>query len=230
MSELAAAFVLHSRDYRDTSLLIDFFTSDHGRIGVIAKGARRMQRGTSQRAILQPLQPLWIECGGRGELKSLHTVEVRAPLLGLRGHALFSAFYLNELLCRLLHRDDPHPQLFDDYATTLEHLGGALPLDITLRHFELRLLDELGYGLSLTHEGESGDALQHDWRYVFDAQRGLVLSKSQYGQVFRGGDLLDFSSGEFSDDARRAVKNLCRIALQVHLGDKPLQSRALFLS
>jgi DNA repair protein RecO (recombination protein O) len=230
MSELVPAFVLHARDYRDTSLLIDFLTPEHGRIHAIAKGARSVRRGVSQRAILQPLQPLWIECGGRGELKSLHAVEVRAPLFGLRGHALFSALYLNELLCRLLHRDDPHPQLFDDYAVALEQLGGSLPLDITLRHFELRLLDELGYGLSLTHEGESGNALQRDWRYGFDAQRGLVLSKSQYGQVFLGADLLDFGAGKLTDTARRAVKNLCRIALQVHLGKKPLQSRALFMT
>jgi DNA repair protein RecO (recombination protein O) len=230
MNELVPAFVLHARDYRDTSLLIEFLTPEQGRINAIAKGARRIQRGTSQRAILQPLQPLWIECGGRGELKSLHNVEVRAPVIGLRGHALFSAFYLNELLCRLLHRDDPHPQLFADYAVTLEQLGSELPLDITLRHFELRLLDEMGYGLDLMHEGVSGDALQRDWRYTFDAQRGLVLSKSQYGQVFLGADLLDFSAGEFTDAARRAVKNLCRLALQVHLGSRPLQSRALFMT
>lgn len=228
MNELLPAFVLHARDYRDTSLLIEIFTPDQGRFTAVAKGARRVQRGSSQRAILQPLQPLWIECSGRGELKSLRTAEVRAPGVGLRGHALYSAFYINELLCRLLHRDDPHPQLFDDYASTLELLGGTVPLDISLRHFELRLLDELGYGFSLTHEGENGDALQREWRYSFDAQRGLVLSKSMYGQLFTGADLLDFSHGEFTETARRAAKNICRMALQIHLGGKPLQTRSLF--
>lgn len=230
MSDLIPAFVLHARDYRDTSLLIEIFTPDQGRFTVVAKGARRVQRGSSQRAILQPLQPLWIECSGRGELKTLRSAEVRAPVIGLRGHALYSAFYINELLCRLLHRDDPHPQLFDDYASALEQLGAAVPLDITLRHFELGLLDELGYGFSLTHEGESGNALQRDWRYSFDAQRGLILSKSMYGQLFMGGDLLDFSRGEYTEAARRTVKTICRVALQVHLGGKPLQTRSLFSS
>lgn len=233
MNELIPAFVLHARDYRDTSLLIEIFTPDQGRFTAVAKGARRVQRGSSQRAILQPLQPLWIECSGRGELKTLRSAEVRAPMIALRGHALYSALYINELLCRLLHRDDPSPQLFDDYSITLAQLASTVPLDITLRHFELRLLDELGYGFSLTEEGESGLPIQPVRWYAFDIRRGLTpvagvdADRMWSAGNYAGADLLAFAQGDYNDDARRALKRLCRIALRTHLGDKPLQSRAL---
>lgn len=232
MNELVPAFVLHARDYRDTSLLIEFFTPSFGRISAVAKGARRLQRGTSQRAILQPLQPLLIAWSGRSELKSLRTAEVRAPMIPLRGHALFSAFYMNELLCRLLQREDEQMQLFADYETALEQLGGDLPLDITLRRFELCLLEALGYGFSLVHEGESGMPVAAERHYHFDPQRGLVpTQKIHAGQtLFSGADLLAFARGDFTDSARRSAKLLCRAALHVHLGGKPLQTRSLFSS
>lgn len=230
MDTLVPAFVLHTRDYRDTSLLIEFLTPEQGRTGAIAKGARRVQRGVSQRAILQPLQPLWIECGGRGELKSLRHAEVRAPLLSLRGHALFSALYVNELLTRLLHRDDPQPQVFAAYETTLQQLANEVPIDVTLRLFELRLLEELGYGFSLVAEGESGAPIRADCLYRFDPQRGLlpVVAAPPAPPTLAGRDLLDFARGTFTDSARRSAKVLCRLALSAHLGDKPLQTRALF--
>lgn len=227
LNELQPAFLLHARDYRDTSLLVEFFTPVAGRFSAVAKGARRARHGISQRAILQPLQPLWVHCVGRGELLNLRSVEARAVAIPLRGHALFSAFYLNELLCRLLHRDDAHASLFCDYENTLSALASAAPLDVTLRHFELRLLESLGYGLSLTHEGESGAPIQAHRNYVFDARRGLVLTKIAASVVFLGEDLLDFACGNFTESARRNLKYLCRMALRVHLGEKPLQSRRM---
>ena len=230
MSDLTPAFVLHTRDYRDTSLLIEFLTPDRGRISAVAKGARRVQRGVSQRAILQALQPLWIDCGGRGELKSLRAVEVRAPRVDLHGHALFSALYINELLCRLLQRDDVHSQLFADYEAAITALAGTVPLDITLRLFELRLLEELGYGFSLVQEGETGEPVHAQGFYQFDFQRGLIASPTHTAAMVAGVDLLDFAAGNFTDSARRSMKLLCRLALLPHLGDKPLQSRLLFAS
>jgi DNA repair protein RecO (recombination protein O) len=231
LNELTPAFLLHARDYRDTSLLIELFTPNTGRISAVAKGARRVQRGSTQRAILQPLQPLWVECGGRGELKTLRTAEVRAVAIPLRGNALFSAFYLNELLCRLLPRDDAHPQLFSDYEITLEQLGGKVPLDISLRLFELRLLEDLGYGFSLTHAGETGLPLNPDWNYRYDPLRGLlpIITANEKQRHFPGSDFLSFQRGDYTESARRSLKLVCRLALQVHLGDKPLQSRSLIV-
>jgi DNA repair protein RecO (recombination protein O) len=149
--------------------------------------------------------------------------------LALRGRALFSALYVNELLCRAVPHEDPLPELFDDYEAVLARLATPAPLDIVLREFELRLLDALGYGMSLALDAGSGDAIDPDDHYYFDTQRGLLPA---YGRsdvaVFRGRDLLDFDAGHYSAEARRALKTLCRLALRPHLGDQPLRSRLLF--
>jgi DNA repair protein RecO (recombination protein O) len=149
--------------------------------------------------------------------------------LPLRGRVLFSGLYANELLCRLLQRDDPQPELFADYERVVAALAaGQLP-DIALRHFELQLLRELGYGFSLTEDADTGAALAPERWYRFDAERGLLPAAGAAGPpLFAGRDLLDFADGEYSDAARRALKQLCRQALRPHLGDKPLLSRQLF--
>lgn len=227
MDSLHPAFVLHSRDYRDTSLLVEFFTAAHGRVSAVARGARSVRHGASQRAILQPFQPLWLELVGRTELKTLRAVEVRAPSLSLRGPVLFSALYLNELLCRLLPRDDANTELFADYETTLQQLGQSDLLDVQLRRFELSLLDALGYGFDLAHCNDA--AIQAERFYQFDPQRGLVVTRAQPSAV-SGRDILDYLAGNYSLGARRALKLLCRLALRPHLGEQPLRSRQLFRS
>lgn len=226
---LQPAYLLHARDYRDSCLLVELLTRDDGRVSAVARGARRVRHGTSQRAILQPFQPLWVALSGRAELKTLRHVEGRGAPDTPRGRALFSGLYLNELLCRLLHRDDPHPALFADYEKVLPLLLDNGALDVVLRHFELRLLEELGYGFSLETAADSGEAIAVDREYRFDPQRGLMPPGGNDGAVlFRGGDLLAFCRGDYSEAARRALKRLCRLALQPHLGDKPLRSRQLF--
>lgn len=229
LPELQSAYLLHSRDYRDTSLIVELFTPDQGRIAAVGRGAKTARRGGAPRALLQPFQPLWVTLAGRGELKSLRGVEQRATPLALRGRALFSGLYINELLCRVLPHEDPQPDLFADYEAALASLADALPLDIVLRRFELRLLDALGYGLSLETDASSGADLDPSGDYGFDPQRGLL---PLYGRIdtiaFRGGDLLDFAAGRYTADARRALKALCRMALRPHLGEQPLRSRLLF--
>jgi DNA repair protein RecO (recombination protein O) len=227
---LQPAYLLHARDYRDSSLLIELFTPEQGRIAAVARGVKTVRRGSAmQRALLQPFQPLWVGVGGRTELKYLRSSEARDAALILRGRALFSGFYVNELLCRVIQHEDPHPDLFAAYETVLQSLTTNVPLDIVLRKFELQLLDALGYGISLDIEAEAGIDIDPDDFYRFDAQRGLLR---QYGHaeqtVFRGRDILDFSAGHYSAEARRALKLLCRLALRPHVGDQPLRSRLLF--
>lgn len=224
---MQAGYILHARDYRDTSLLIEVFTEQGERISAIARGARSQRRGVSQRALLQPFQPLWIELGGAGELKLLKQVESRAGAVPLQRQGLFSALYLNELLCRLLHRDDPHPDLFPAYESVLPQLLNLETLDIALRLFELQLLDELGYGLDLYHDANDRHIDTAGW-YRYEPGRGLSAMNAVAENLLSGQAISDFVAGHYTADARRTLKWLCRAALQPHLGDKPLRSRSLF--
>lgn len=229
METLQPAFLLHARDFRDTSLLVELLTPESGRIGAVARGVRSQRRGASRRALLQPLVPLWISWGGRGELKTLQQIEVRAPMIALQGRALFSALYLNELLCRLLPRDDPHPELFGDYEAALSQLSNDTRIDLPLRRFELKMLETLGYGLSLEVDAEGAPLQPAGW-YRFDGDSGLRRLHGQAPDALIGADLLEFASAadKISDAARRTLKRLCRQALRPHLGERPLKSRQLF--
>ncbi len=227
---LQPAWVLHARPYRDTSLLLEIFTAEHGRESLVARGARsqRRRRGGNQAALLQPFVPLLVSWVGRGELHTLTACEAAAAGPQLRGERLFSGLYLNELLLRLLHRHDPHPRLFASYAGTLGRLAEAPALDAVLRRFELDLLDELGYGFALDSDGLSGEALQAQHCYRFDTEHGLVRTAASQAGALPGGDLLQIAAGDFSGDARSTARRLLRAALASHLGPEPLRSRALF--
>lgn len=224
---MLATYVLHARDYRDTSLIVELLTEHGERLSAVARGARSSRRGVSQRSLLQPFQPLWVELGGSGELKVLKHAEPRAGALPLQRQGLFSGLYVNELLCRLLHRSDPHPDLYVEYERVLPQLLELDRLDIALRYFELRLLESLGYGLDLTADA-NGEAVAAELFYRFDAGRGFIPVASDLAHTFSGRALLEFVAGSYTAEARRTLKWLCRAALLPHLGDKPLRSRALF--
>lgn len=223
-----AAYILHARDYRDTSLIVEVFTEQGERVSAIARGARSQRRGVSQRSLLQPFLPVWVELSGAGELKLLKQVESRAGAISLQRQGLFSGLYLNELLCRLLHRDDPHPDLFPEYEQVLPQLLELDRLDIALRHFELRLLEVLGYGLDLTSDVE-GEPINAALRYQFYPSQGLIIAPHRDETALSGRALRDFVAGDYNVDARRTLKWLCRAALQPLLGTKPLRSRSLFM-
>jgi DNA repair protein RecO (recombination protein O) len=146
IQEPQPAFVLHSYPYRETSLIVEAFTRHHGRIGLLAKGARRPK--SALRGTLLAFQPLLIQWGGRGELRGLHSAEWQGGVAQLKGIGLMSGFYLNELLLRFLHRDDPHEGLFDLYAEAISALSTNNRIAATLRRFEKFLLGELGYALT----------------------------------------------------------------------------------
>lgn len=230
---LQPAYVLHSRPYRDSSLLLEVFTAEQGRISLVGKGARRRTRGGSTASLLQPFVPLLVSFSGRNELRTLTQVESAGAATALRGERVFSGLYVNELLVRMLHRHDPHPALFAAYAGALQELEEAASVDVVLRQFEFRLLNDLGYSFDMAVDGRTGELLREDAWYQFHPDNGLV---ERYGvadpahPAYLGSELLQMSRGDFSGEARLAAKRLMRQALAVHLGDAPLKSRDLFRS
>lgn len=224
---LQPAYVIHSRPYRDSSALLDVFTAEYGRIGLVARGARRQNRRGGSAALLQPFTPLLLSFSGRTQLKSLVATESARGMLVLRGERLFSGLYLNELLVRLMHRNDAHPTLFAAYDRALSALAGSTAVDAILRRFEFTLLDELGYGFDPGVEGSSGQPINAARWYRYEPGVGLV-DGSQGGSVFSGADLLALAAGDYTGSARQAAKRLLREALAVHLGSEPLRSRELF--
>jgi DNA repair protein RecO (recombination protein O) len=175
--ELQPAYILHSRPYRETSLLLEVFTADYGRIGVVAKGIRRSK--TKLRGLLQPFVPLLISCSGNGELCTLKDFDVAGMVVLLHGRALVSAFYLNELLMRLLHRWEEQKFLFQSYNKALNELK-IKKEQIVLRLFEKSLLKALGYELQLVKEVETGCVIDPEKFYAFDPERGPILITSPH--------------------------------------------------
>ena len=212
--------------------MLEVLTAEYGRLSLVARGARRKARGgSSGSALLQPFIPLLLSFSGRAELKSLTAKEAAGKLHELRGERLFSAMYVNELLVRLLHRHDPHPQLFAAYTEALQALAREDVVDTTLRHFEFKLLDELGYSFDLALDADSGERVQAHLWYHYIPDLGLVAkvdaadpSRPAYG----GADLIAMAGGQFGGSVRVTAKRLLRQALAGHLGDAPLRSRELF--
>ncbi|UTW11808.1 DNA repair protein RecO [Marinobacterium rhizophilum] len=219
-----AAYVLHARPYRDTSLLVDCFTLEYGKVSLVARGARRP--GSRSRASIQCFVPLQLSWSGRSELKTLSQAEAVAPPVFLQGRALLCGLYLNELLQRLLQPVDPHPQLYVYYQYALNELLLGQDIEGALRTFERRLLSEVGYALELS--GLDAQAL-----YLLQPQGGfqpVVLNPSTERQrCFGGQQLLAIGEDDYSDPrTRRAAKRLMRLALDQLLGGKALRSRELF--
>jgi DNA repair protein RecO (recombination protein O) len=232
---LQPSYILHSRPYRDSSVILEVFTAEQGRFSLVGKGARRAGRGGSNAALLQPFIPLLLSFSGRGEMKTLTQVERAEAALApnLRGERLFSGLYVNELLMRLLHRHDPHPSLFAAYNETLGELSLAESVDAILRRFEFRLLDDLGYSFDLCTDGRTGEVIAEDGWYHYHPDYGMVQREkvADTGQpAYAGSELMLLSRGEYAGEARLAAKRLVRQALSSHLGDTPLKSRDLFRS
>ena len=223
---LAPAFILHSRPYRDTSLLLEVFSEEHGRVGLVARGARSAR--ARQRGLLQPFQPLLLSWSARGEMGTLNGVETAGVALPLSGNGLYSGFYVNELLVRLLHRNDPHPELFPVYLAALQGLVQAHALEATLCRFELRLLEALGYGLQLEQEAEAGTPLEPDLLYDYQLERGPLLlgQGAGFGVTISGHSLLAMREERLNEEqVLRDARRLTRAALDLCLGSAPLKTR-----
>lgn len=226
--EQQPGFVLHSYAWRETSLIVEVFTRDFGRLALVARGAKRP---TSQfRGLLSPFAPLALGWSGRSEIKSLVRVEWLGGLAPLRGDGLLAAFYLNELLVRLLQRADPHVPLFGSYLQTLRELEAeGVAREAVLRAFELDLLREIGYAPALD-QGADGEPIEAARWYRIDAQRGFVAAGGQTDEsCVRGASILslarrDFTQPQVAADAKTVLRHLIRY----HLNGQPLNTRRIF--
>ena len=226
-ASLETAYILHSRAYRDSSLLIDIFSREHGRIAAVARGAKQVK--SKFNGLLQPFGLLLLSWTGRGDLMTLTDAETQQPSLTLKGQLLISGFYVNELLTRLLQGHDPHQKLFDVYHETLHMLEQGEYEEPVLRRFESCLLQETGYGLILDHDVETGEMIQAEAQYCYHIERGPVkiIGPSQ-GLVIDGRTLLAIESETLQGVQQlKQAKQLMRAIIAHQLGDKPLRSREL---
>lgn len=226
-AELEPAFLLHARAYRDTSLLLEVLGREHGRIGLVARGVRG--RRSRLAGILQPFQPLAISWQARGELGTLTGAESAGRAVILGGRRLVSGFYANELLLRLLGREDPHAGLFNRYGRLLDELAGGTAEAVALRGFERDLLGALGYGLPLTQDAAGDPVVPGRW-YRYDPELGAepVTAAGPGRGVVAGETLLALAADRLDEPAALAARDLMRAALRPHLGARPLKSRELY--
>ncbi|MDP5009108.1 MAG: DNA repair protein RecO [Glaciimonas sp.] len=222
-------FVLHSYPHRETSLILDVFTRDYGRIALVAKGAKRP---TSQlRGVLQTFQPLSLSWVGKTELRTLTAAEWVGGMLPLEKSALLCGFYLNELLVKLLARDDPHSILFDHYVATLNQLAHQEPAPIVLRQFERALLKETGVAGNFTNCTNTQQTVLAETMYVLDPERGPRVARvSDSWPAVSGKTLLDMEMEDYSDlVTQMQSKVLMRFLLAHHLGGAKLNTRQILL-
>jgi DNA repair protein RecO (recombination protein O) len=227
--EQQPCYILHLRPYRESSLLVELLSREHGRLGVVARGARR---GTNRsRGSYQLFQRLSVSWSMRTELGTLTQIESE-PMPGqASGRWLMAAFYLNELLLRLLQRDEPHPEIFGAYELALVALrtdGDEAPV---LRVFEKRLLEALGYGLLLDRDAVTGQPIDAERTYIYVADRGPVANgqPGMQGVTISGATLLALQAELLRDAGElQQAKRLMRRLVDGHLDGRPLASRELY--
>jgi DNA repair protein RecO (recombination protein O) len=219
------AYVLHERPYRETSLLIEALTRDHGRVGLVARGVRR-EKPRWPRGTIAPLRPMLLSWSGKGELGNLVGVDPVGVATPFAGEALMSALYVNELLVRLLPRNDPHPEVFAGYAQCLAELSSGVAVAWTLRRFERDLLAELGYALQLEYDGDRGEAIDDDADYSYDPERGPIpWAARPIVPGVKGRSLRALSNDAEPDEfTLRQLRHLMRGVLRHHLGGRDLNA------
>lgn len=222
-------FVLHSYPYKETSLIVDVFSRDHGRIALVAKGAKRPH--SRLRGVLQTFQPLSVGWSGKAEVRTLTAAEWVGGLLPLEKSALLCGFYLNELLVKLLARDDPHPALFDHYVSALNQLAHDEPAAIVLRKFERALLKETGVSGDWQICTATRNPLNPAINYVIDPERGPRPARpSDTWPQVAGKTLLDMECEDYSNaTTQMQSKFLMRFLLAHHLNGAPLNTRQILI-
>ncbi len=219
------AFVLHTYPYRETSLIVEAFTRNSGRVAMLARGARRPR--SPMRGVLLSFQPLLLSWFGKGELRTMARAEWVGGQPLLQGEALLCGFYLNELLLRLLPREDPHEALFQQYREALGRLAAGADSGPVLRAFEKSLLKELGYAMILDRDG-AGAEIDSSRTYRYDPEHGPVEAAAGEPLV-SGRTLLDMARDDYSDPVtQQQSKALMRALINHRLERQPLRSRQVF--
>ena len=219
------AYVLHARPWRETSLLLECLTREHGRIGLVARGVRGARPRGGGRAALEPFRLLALDFLLRGELGTLTATEVGVPL-PLAGDALLAGLYLNELSVRLSGRQDPHPELFAAYGEALVRLSAGAALGWTLRCFERDLLGALGYAPQLQCEADDGIPVTPESVYVYVPEHGPQRWHGQPGVRVSGSALLALAGDREPDAVAQAeLRRLLRSLISAVLGGGELRSR-----
>lgn len=220
---LLKAYVLHTRRFRDSSLIVELLTREQGRVACIAQGALKARRGDARP---QPFVPLRVNLRGRGEMQTITTAEAAGPAGVLSGRRLFCGLYLNELLVYLTARNDPCEGVFDDYEEALGQLQSGSEEEPVLRRFEVRLLRHLGHGLVLDID-DRGQPLDADTRYTYVFEAGVVARDS--ADSVRGSTLGALDSGEFGNpETLQEARRFMRRVINHYLEGRPLRSRELF--
>ncbi len=222
-------YVLHTYPFKETSLVAELFTRNAGRMGLVAKGARRPT--SAMRGALMAFQPLLLTWSGKSELKVLHRAEWQGGQAQMSGLPLICGFYLNELLIKLLPRDDAHESLFDGYEQALAELRAGTSVALVLRRFERLLLSELGYGLALASDAQ-GAPIVAERDYVYVVERGAVPAEEVAADAalppLRGAVLLAIAHDDFTNPAVMPhARGLMRYILNHYLGGKELFTRQL---
>jgi DNA repair protein RecO (recombination protein O) len=228
-TSLQRGFVLHRRSYSESSLILDLFSEEEGRVTLISKGAR--SKRSHLKGVLQPFTPLLLKWSGQGSMKTLRQAEAISLGLPLTGISLYSAMYINELVVRVTPTEVPFPALFFDYLDALTELAQSVNPEPALRRFELALLSALGYGVDFLHCAGTGEAIDPTMTYRYREQKGFIASVRNDNLTFLGEELIAISERHFTSKQQlHAAKRFTRMALKPYLGSKPLKSRELFIS
>lgn len=229
--ESEPGFILHTIPYRETSLLVDIFTLNHGRLRCVAKGFRKPNKKGIAKTLF-PYTEHHFQWQGRGELKTLIQADpIQAPVF-LKQESLFVGLYINEVLYKLLHQNDSHPSLYDFYHQLMAQLSSSAIEQAVLRRFEILLLEELGYGLVLDAEAETGQAVSAEHLYYYIPDQGLKLIQDQNANkthALSGADIIALSQGQLEQKSvLRTAKQLTRRVIDFYLDGKALNSRELY--
>ncbi len=229
------AYILHKRAYRETSSILEVFTKDYGRVSLMARGCRGKRSKIAGNLLLfTPLVVSWQGKGSMPYLKSVERADLKAPVL--KNKPLLAAMYINELLVYLLHKDDVHEAIFEHYHHCLYLLEKESSLELTLRKFESRLLELLGFGLNVHVEADTGEAIMADVMYDYYLEHGPVKSRETSVNIvpkISGACLLALANEQYqtiavSPQYLAELKQLMRFVISFHLGNKKLKSRELF--
>ena len=225
------AYLLHQRPFRDSSLILELFTRDYGRLAVISRGGASSK--SKSKNVLRSFQMLSVCWSGKGDLPNLSSAELLQHNNALSGDALLSALYINELLIRLLHKHDVHEDIFLLYQQVMNCLSQHDQIEVCLRLFEKNLLRFLGFEINLTADADSGELISAEKKYIYYIEHGpvelSVNNRSANQMVIDGSSLLAFAEDDLAAiEIRKQIKLLTRYLLAYYLGDKPLKSRELF--